>query len=116
MGAFSAWASEMPRAMAAVLAAASVGYGAWLARCEARQIPRMLVWPTGGTPLLDDVELRDVHLQRRGPLAFLQWRHDDGRIERLSWWVDTLSAHERRELTLAAAGAAGAPKPTTMAP
>jgi len=116
MGAFSAWASEMPRAIAVALAAASVGYGAGLARCEARQIPRMLVWSMGGSPLLDDVELRDVHLQRRGPLAFLQWRSDDGRIERLSWWVDTLPAHERRELTLAAASATGVRKPTTMAP
>jgi len=106
----------MPRAVAWVLAAASVGYGTWLARCEARRIPRKLVWPIGGTPLLDDVELRDLQLQRRGPLAFLQWRSDEGRIERLSWWPDTLPAHERRELTLAAAGATGARKPTTMAP
>ena len=116
MGAFSAWTSEMPRAMAGALAAASVIHGAWLAGCEARRRPRQLVWPIGGIPLLDDVELRDVDLQRRGPLAFLQWRSESGRIERLSWWVDTLSAHERRELTLAAAGTAGAPKPATMAP
>ena len=116
IGALSAWASEVPRAMAGALAAASVSYGAWLARRESRRLPRKLVWPIGGNPILDDVELRDVHLQRRGPLAFLQWRRDDGRIERLSWWPDTLSAHERRELTLAAAGAAGAPKPATMAP
>jgi toxin CptA len=116
MGAFSAWASEMPRAMAVAMAVASVGYGVWLARCEARRIPRMLVWPIGGTPLMDDVELRDARLQRRGPLAFLQWRSDDGRIERLSWWVDTLPAHERRELALAAAGPTGARKPSTMAP
>ena len=102
--------------MAATLSAASVLYGAWLARREARRIPRMLVWPVDGAPYLDDVELRDVRLQKRGPLAFLQWRNDEGRIERLSWWGDTLSAHERRELTLAAAGAHRARQPTTMAP
>ena len=76
----------------------------------------MLVWPMDGAPCLDGVELRDVRLQSRGPLAFLQWRSDQGRIERLSWWGDTLSAHERRELTLAAAGSGGARQPTTMAP
>ena len=116
MGAFSAWASEMPRAMAAVLAAASLGYGAWLARREARRSPRMLVWPIDGAPCLDGVELRDARLQRRGPLAFLQWRDEGGQVERLSWWGDTLSAHERRELTLAATGPDGARQPTTMAP
>ena len=108
--------SEMPRGMAMSLAATSLGYGAWLARQEARRVPRMLVWPIGGAPSLDDVELPDARLQRRGPLAFLQWRNGAGRIERLSWWGDTLSAHERRELTLAAAGANGARQPTTMAP
>jgi toxin CptA len=116
MGAFSAWASEMPRALAAALAVASVGYGVWLARREARRSPRMLVWPMDGAPYLDGVELLDVRMQSRGPLAFLRWRNDQGRIERLSWWGDTLSAHERRELTLAAAGADGARQPTTMAP
>ena len=116
LGAFAALVSEMPRIMATSLAAASVTDGAWLAWLEARRLPRMLVWPLGGAPRLDDVELRDVRLQRRGPLAFLQWRNDDGRIERLSWWGDTLSAHERRELTLAAAGADGARQPTSMAP
>lgn len=102
--------------MATTLAAASMTYGAWLARREARRIPRLLLWPIGGAPRLDDVELRDVRLQWRGPLAFLQWRNDDGCIERLSWWGDTLSAHERRELTLASASANGARQPTSMAP
>jgi toxin CptA len=95
---------------------ASLGYGVWRARGEARRKPRTLVWPIDGAPSLDGVELRDVRLQSRGPLAFLQWRNDEGRIERLSWWGDTLPAHERRELTLAAAGASRARKPPTMAP
>ena len=116
LGAFGALVSGMPRIMATSLAATSITYGAWLARREARRSTRMLIWPIGGVPRLDDVELRDVRLQRRGSLAFLQWRNDAGRIERLSWWGDTLSAHERRELALAAAGTDRARRATTMAP
>lgn len=116
MGALSALASEMPRVVAAMLAVASMAYGVWRSRREARRIPRMLVWPVDGAPHLDGVELCEVCLRWRGPLAFLQWRNVDGRMERLSWWSDTLAAHERRELTLAAAGTNGVRQPTSMAP
>lgn len=95
--------SNMPMVAAWPLALLAVGWGAWLAWREARRPARQLLWPRGDAPMtLDGESLRDPQLSWRGPLAFLRWCDDDGRIRRLSWWPDTLPSPARRELRLAA--------------
>jgi toxin CptA len=107
LGACSVLASEMPRIAAVPLAVMSLCHGAWLAWREARRPPRQLVWPIDGAPQVDGLPVAGARLHWRGPLAFLQWRGRDGRVRRLAWWGDTLPAHSRRELKLAAASSAG---------
>ncbi len=108
LGGCAALASEMPRIAAAPLALISVLQGAWLAWRESRQAVRQLVWPLEAAPQVDGVPVDGVLLHWRGPLAFLQWRDRDGGVRRMAWWGDTLPAHTRRQLKLAAASSAGA--------
>ena len=101
LGAMSVLASEMPRLLAMPLSLATLGYGAWLVRAEARQPRRQVVWPSEGPVILDGVPIDAASLQWRGPLAFLRWRGREGRWHRLVWWPDTLTPWARRELRLA---------------
>lgn len=116
LGALSLLASEVPRMSAWPLAAASVAYGVVLGRAELRQPVRQLVWTAGATPTVDGQSMAEPQLHWRGPLAFLRWRDVDGRLQRLAWWPDVLSAAARRELRLAAMDAAGAAPAASMAP
>jgi toxin CptA len=109
--------SEMPRTAAWPLAVAILIYGGGLARREWRRPRRELVFPHGDAPVLvDGRPARDVALQWRGPLAFLRWRDEHGRLHRLAWWPDTLPPARRRELRLAAAAREAAPGRASMAP
>lgn len=115
MSAISAWASEMPRGAAAVLAAVSLWTSAWLAWRESRRPPRQLVWAVDALPAIDGISLEDAHLSWRGPLAFLQWQ-ERGQTRRLAWWPDTLPPRARRELKLAVAAGRSARCVASMAP
>jgi toxin CptA len=94
-------ASEMPRALAWPLCAVAVVGGAWTLRREAQRKPRELVFAGDGLLRIDDEPVTSVQVHWRGPLAFVQWKRGDGRVERLSFWPDTLLPAQRRELRLA---------------
>jgi len=90
--------------------------GMRLSRASLRSRSRTLVWPMGGAPVLDGMTLDEPHLHWRGPMAFLRWRDEAGRLHRLAWWPDTLPSAARRELRMAAAEAADASPAASMAP
>ncbi|MGY0611501.1 hypothetical protein [Luteimonas sp. A501] len=94
-------ASEMPRAVAWLLAAAAAVQSLHSAAREWRRVPRSLLFTADGRMQVDDVDVADIELQWRGPLAFLSWRDAEGRRRRLAWWPDTLPPRWRRELRLA---------------
>ncbi len=110
-------ASQMPRAIAWLLAGFALVHGGWLVVRERGQPRRQLVWPAGTGPVTVDGEpVAEPTLQWRGPLAFLQWREHGGGVQRLVYWPDTLPAARRRELKLAAQGRAAALHAASMAP
>ena len=106
LAAASVIAAGLPRFLAWPAAAAVLTCGVWLATREARRAPHELIWRGDGVVLLDGLVLDDVHLQWRGPLAFLRARDRSGQRLRLSWWPDTLPSSQRRALRLAAATSA----------
>lgn len=108
-------ASELPPRLSWPAAALAAGWGAALARREKRRPPRRLRL-AGNRAWLDDAPIAQVRLHWRGPLARLEFRGADGRRGRLLWWPDTLGAHGRRELRLAAAVAIDTPTPRSVAP
>lgn len=117
LAAGSVLVSEMPRLAAWPLALAAVAYGGWLAHREWRRPRKTFVFPYGDAPVLvDGRPVTHVALQWRGPLAFLRWRDETGRLHRVAWWPDTLPASRRRELRLAAAAREAAPGRASMAP
>ena len=97
----SVLASEMPRAFAWPLAVAACATALWRARVEARRSPRLIVVDGDGQATVDGVVVSGLRVDWRGPLAFVAWREDSGRIARGSFWPDTLDAVGRRELRLA---------------
>lgn len=115
LAAGSVIAAGLPRLLAWPAAAAVLAYGIWLATREARRAPHELIWRGDGVVLLDSLLLDDVHLQWRGPLAFLRARDPSGQWLRLSWWPDTLPASGRRALRLAA-GTSAAPSTQLLSP
>jgi len=117
LAAFSALASEMPRAWAQPLAAAALVYGGWRARHEARKPAQVLFWPGTDWPVMVDGDaMRDVVVHWRGPLVFIRWRDADGRRRRLGWGPDTLPPARRRELRLAAPQVQASRSAASMAP
>jgi toxin CptA len=116
LAALSVLESEVPRIAAWPVAVMAILDGILLSRITLRSRPRTLVWPIGGTPLLDGIALSEPHLHWRGPMAFLRWRGEQGRMHRLAWWPDTLPSSARRELRLAAAEAIAASPAASMAP
>lgn len=115
-GSIAIFGSEMPRLLAWPLAVGAAGHAAWLACRELRRPGCALVWPMDGEPMIDGHVLQQAQLHWRGPLAFLQWRDDQGRRHHLAWWPDTLSPRARRELRLAAASCASTRPRASMAP
>ncbi|ALN58387.1 hypothetical protein GLE_3040 [Lysobacter enzymogenes] len=111
----AALASELPAHLGWPVAALAAGWGAALARRELRRPPRRLRL-AGARAWLDDAPIAQAGLYWRGPLARLEFRDAQGRRGRLLWWPDSLDAHGRRELRLAAAVAIDAPAPRSVAP
>lgn len=111
----AALASELPAHLGWPVAALAAGWGAALARRELRRPPRRLRL-AGARAWLDDAPIAHARLYWRGPLARLEFRDARGRRGRLMWWPDSLDAHGRRELRLAAAVAIDAPAPRSVAP
>lgn len=72
--------------------------------------------PGANASTVDGIPVQGLVLQWRGPLAFLGWRDADGRMQRLSWWPDTLPADLRRELRLAAPAGVASRRSRSMAP
>ena len=116
LAALSVLGSEIPRISGLPIAVLAILDGFHLSRASLRSPPRMLVWPIGGAPLLDGKTLDEPQLHWRGPMAFLRWRDEKGRIQRLAWWPDTLPSAARRELRVAAAEAFAASQVASMAP
>ncbi|QCW26787.1 hypothetical protein FE772_15195 [Lysobacter enzymogenes] len=109
----AALASELPAHLAGPWPRwRRVGRG-W--RRELRRPPRRLRL-AGARAWLDDAPIAQAGLYWRGPLARLEFRDAQGRRGRLLWWPDSLDAHGRRELRLAAAVAIDAPAPRSVAP
>jgi len=117
LGVFSILVSEMPRPVAWPLAVSALGYGLWLTRFEARKPAISFVWAGNEAPVtLDGEPIHEVEVQWRGSLAFVRWLGKTGRIQRVSWWPDTLSLASRRELRLAAPPALASRRRAAMAP
>ncbi|WP_240635323.1 hypothetical protein [Lysobacter enzymogenes] len=115
LGGCAVVASECPPRLASPPAMLAAGWGAALARRELRRPPRRLRL-AGARAWLDDAPIAQARLYWRGPLARLEFRDAQGRRGRLLWWPDSLDAHGRRELRLAAAVAIDAPAPRSVAP
>lgn len=117
LSAFAAIASELPMYVSIPLALFAVVYGGWLAHRELRRPTYGLVIPLNETVArIDGLEMNDLQVQWRGPLAFLRWRCADGQRQRLHGWPDNLDAAARRELRLAMAARMPARSPRSVAP
>lgn len=116
VGALAVAVCEAPAWMAATLALASPATGVALACRELRRPRLALVWAPGRGLAVDGQRVECHALAWRGPLAFLEWKDHDGRRRRVSWWPDTLGVAARRELRLAAIGAAPSRHAASMAP
>ena len=110
-------ASELPSPASVPLACAAIVYGEWLARHESRRAVSEIVIPPGeAIATINGSPMQDLHVQWRGPLAFLHWCDDEGRHRYLQGWPDNLPQAERRELRLAMAARAPAHVPRSVAP
>ncbi|HEY5850715.1 MAG TPA: protein YgfX [Lysobacter sp.] len=109
-------ACELVLAVSVPLALLAVGEGVRLARGELSRPARWLEIGSEGAATLDGQAITAVHVEWRGPLAFLRFHDADGRLRRLAWWPDTLPATARRELRLAVPVKAAAQKASSMAP
>ena len=95
-------ASDLPRGWAWPLALMLVAWAAFNASRYRLQPTRKLLVPAGrGQARCDGMGMLGLRVAWRGPLAFLRWRDADGRVQRASFWPDTLDAPSRRELRLA---------------
>jgi toxin CptA len=115
LAAASLMASELPRPVAWLSAAAVFAAGLWRARRESRQRPCSIVIAADDRTTVDGLPVESLDVQWRGSLAFLCWRDAVGRRQRRGFWPDTLPAGKRRELRLAAPPRPGAPGPSGMA-
>jgi toxin CptA len=117
LAALAVLASSMPRLVAWPLAVSALAYAGWRARRESRLPSHALFLPGNELPVtLDGLPIEQARVQWRDPLAFLRWRDRQGRLQRLSWWPDTLPPARRRELRLAAGSLDAARDHRRMAP
>lgn len=99
--------SAMPRLLSLALAVGALAHGLVLARGEFVR-PRSEIWlrPADASARLNfpagSQSWSEVRIRLRGPMACLSGIDAGGRRRRLHWWPDTLPAHARRELRLAA--------------
>lgn len=115
LAAFSAIASDLPRAVAWPLAVVALGHGLRLAWRERRKPARAVVISEVAIVSIDGVRVEGFAVQWRGPLAFAHWQDRAGATQRLDWWPDTLPSASRRELRLAAAAPVNAPAAHSVA-
>lgn len=102
LAAGSLLASELPGWWAWPLALLALGGGLGEARRHALRPPRMLQVPAGpGAAWCDGARVDALRVRWRGPLAFVDWRDPQGRMQRLVFTPDVLAADARRELRLA---------------
>lgn len=99
---FALWVSDLSQAAAAVLASAAFACGvrgAWQYRNSAIHAFDI---PIGSAAIrLDGQPIMGLQVRWRGPLAFLSWRAQNGRLQRLVYWPDSLNHEMQRELRLA---------------
>jgi toxin CptA len=114
LGAAGLLGCELPFVMSIPLAVLAVACGVTLARREAGRPVHSLV-VARGLAKLDGQRIEDLVLVWRGPLAFLRFREEGGRVRRLAWWPDTLDTRMRRELRLAIPVQTAAQQPRSMA-
>jgi toxin CptA len=107
----------LPSPAAVPLACTAIVYGECLARRESRRgVPEIVIPPGEAVATINGSPMRNLHVQWRGPLAFLDWRDEEGRRRYLQGWPDNLPQAERRELRLAMAARAPAHSPRSVAP
>ena len=109
-------ASGMPRMLAWPLGALVLWHGLVRARRCWCTAAGLVVIDAQRRVLVDGEQVAQPRLQWRGPLAVLAWRDGRGRLQRRSWWPDTLPPARRRELRLAADSAIPARAAPQMAP
>ena len=78
--------------------------------------PPLRVEPGPGAARVDGIEVEALEVAWRGPLALMRWRDAGGRVHRLAWWPDVLSAQDRRRLRLAAGSETTSPVVASVAP
>lgn len=117
LAAIAVIASELPWMVAVALACVALAHGEWLARRESRcVVSEIVIPPSEAAATIDGSPMQDLHVQWRGPLAFLHWRDEEGRRRYLQGWPDNLPLAGRRELRLAMAARAPAHSPRSVAP
>lgn len=117
--------SDLPRHWAWTGTPPVLAYAAWAARREWLRPRRSLVLPPLASEespdepapaLFDGVPLGQVEVVWRGRVGFLRGRGPGGRLVRMVFWPDVITAHARRELRLALRDRATSPSRTSMAP
>ena len=117
MAGVGAVTSELPLGATVLLAMASMVLGLRHTGTEMRRPVRELVIPCSPVRAsVDGIEVDDLQVRWRGPLAFLSWRDARGCLHRLHGWPDNLDASARRELRLAMLAREPAPSRRSMAP
>ncbi|MEP6633031.1 MAG: hypothetical protein ABJA62_02370 [Luteimonas sp.] len=111
----SAIASDLPRTLAWLGGGAALAMGMWWAQREMSRPTQSIVIAGDGRTTVDGAAVEHFGVQWRATLAFVRWRDAQGRWQRRSFWPDTLSAPQRRELRLAITQGPGTPKPSAMA-
>ena len=116
LAACSLFASELPTVVAWPAAVVVLAWAGWRARRESRAPGRSFVFRTDAPVRVDGIVADDLVVRWRGPLAFVHWRDGGSRIQRVSWWPDTLPPARRRELRLAAPAGEAARSGASVAP
>lgn len=99
---FALWASDLPRAVALLMAPAALAWGVRDARRYAAGQGAVLQIPLGQAPVICAGQpVEQLQVRWRGPLVFMHWQDAGGRTQRCVFFPDTLDADTRRELRLA---------------
>jgi toxin CptA len=105
LGALAIWAADVPDVFRVPLGACACLVAMAGALREHRRPPRVFIIRSDASASLDDMPIPHHHIHWRGTLAFLRARDIEGRVHRLAFWPDTLSAQGRRALRLASPSA-----------
>nr|WP_255703285.1 hypothetical protein [Lysobacter sp. GX 14042] len=107
--------SGLPIAAAIPAAVAVLVRGALLLRRDLRPAT-LRVELFADTARVDGVPVEGLSVAWRGPLAFMRWRGQGGRMQRRVWWPDVLVPEARRRLRLAAGQESSSPVVASVAP